>query len=51
MAPHRWPYKRLERMENLIEELLKRVNELEQINEDRIDDEKRRQFFEDKLEL
>ncbi len=51
MAPHAWPYKRLERMENLIEELLKRVNELEQINDDRIDDEKMKQFYKDKFGL
>jgi hypothetical protein len=35
MAPHQWPYKRLEKMEIYIEELLKRVEILEQINDDR----------------
>jgi hypothetical protein len=51
MAPHQWPYKRLERMEELLEELEERVNELEQINDDRIDDKKNKQFYEDKLGL
>ncbi len=31
MAPHRWPYKRLEAMEDLLNELRKRLGDLEKL--------------------
>ncbi len=34
MAPHTWPYKRLEAMENLLNELRKRVENLERKGSD-----------------